>query len=169
MKKIVLMLICCLFAGQLLKAQTTKVYVLRHAEKSTVDPNDRNPSLAPEGKERADSLVSRFSGTKIDAIFSTEFKRTRETVTPLSLAQKVDIHQYLAAYTNSLADLIKKEYRGKTVVVVGHSDTVLPFIEALGAQRPMQALSDKDYDNLFTVTIDNNVAKATAEKFGKNN
>ena len=39
------------------------------------------------------------------------------------------------------------------MVVVGHSNTVLPLIEALGAARPVPELSDADYDYLFEVTL----------------
>jgi 2,3-bisphosphoglycerate-dependent phosphoglycerate mutase len=167
MKKNLLVLICCLFAFHNLKAQHTKIYVLRHAEKNTSDPKDKNPSLSPEGQERANNLVSRLSKEKIDAIFTTNYKRTIETVQPLATAQKASIHKYNPAYPKTLSDLIKKDYAGKTVLIVGHSDTVLELLEAFGVKRPMERLTDSDYDNLFLVTIDGTESKVAAEKFGK--
>jgi hypothetical protein len=37
-------------------------------------------------------------------------------------------------------------------LVVGHSNTVLEMIEALGGQRPIP-VKDQDYDYLFLLTI----------------
>ena len=47
--------------------------------------------------------------------------------------------------------MIKSEYPGKVVLVVGHSNTVSQTIEALGVSSAPPF--DGKYDNLFIVTI----------------
>jgi hypothetical protein len=42
---------------------------------------------------------------------------------------------------------------GKTVVVVGHSNTLLPLIESLGGTPPVEKIADNEFDFLFTVRI----------------
>ena len=39
------------------------------------------------------------------------------------------------------------------MLIVGHSNTVLETIEALGGTRPVAQLSDDDYDYLFKVVL----------------
>ncbi|GAC1369879.1 MAG: hypothetical protein NVSMB30_08010 [Hymenobacter sp.] len=53
----------------------------------------------------------------------------------------------------ALALRIRKDYVGKTVVVVGHSNTLLPLIESLGGTPPVEAIGENEYDYLFTVRI----------------
>ena len=52
-----------------------------------------------------------------------------------------------------LAAHIRQEYAGKTVIVVGHSNTLLPCIEVLGGTSLVKEIGDKEYSNLFTVRI----------------
>lgn len=42
---------------------------------------------------------------------------------------------------------------GKSVIVVGHSNTLLPCIAVLGGTSPVKEISDGEYSNLFTVRI----------------
>ena len=45
-----------------------------------------------------------------------------------------------------------RKHAGKTVLVVGHSNTVPSIIAALGAEKPAP-ICDLEYDNLYVVTI----------------
>ena len=73
---------------------TTVVYLVRHAEKS--ESTDRDGSLGPPlneaGRARAAVLVEVLAAEKITHIFSTDYRRTRETAQPLadSLGLKVE-------------------------------------------------------------------------------
>jgi len=60
-----------------------------------------------------------------------------------------------------------ERHRGQTVLVVGHSNTVLPLIDALGVARPVAELSDADYDYLFEVTLPTDgAATVQAHRYG---
>src|SRR5690606_13231161 len=65
---------------------TTVVVVVRHAEvENAADPD---PGLSIDGRERAARLARVLSQARpvrgLDAIFTSEFRRTQQTATPLS-------------------------------------------------------------------------------------
>ncbi len=129
----------------------TTVVLVRHAEKVLgVD----DPPLTAEGEQRAAKLVHVLGGLEIDTIYSTPFKRTWATASPLAkaLGQEVVETPYSPTYVEDLARKIRQEHAGDVVVVVAHSNTVPETIRALGvAEAP--AIPDDDYDNLFVVTF----------------
>lgn len=65
---------------------TTVVVIVRHAEAEA--GSDPDPALSVDGRERAARLAKMLSQARpvrgIDAIFSSEFRRSQQTVTPLS-------------------------------------------------------------------------------------
>jgi hypothetical protein len=72
-------------------AQTITTFILvRHAEKVMESGSD--PELKPEGVKRAESFVGLFTKSSIDAIYSTNYKRTRNTVTPLANAKSLTVN-----------------------------------------------------------------------------
>ena len=61
-------------------------------------------------------------------------------------------------------------FRGKTIVVVGHSNTVLEIIEALGGKKPFREIADNQYDNIFKIDISaRGKVKVLAQKYGDPN
>lgn len=129
----------------------TVVWVVRHAEK--VPDGSKDPDLTEEGRARAVALAERLKGEDLDAIFSTATVRTRATAEPLARALGEQVRLYESKDFPALKERILQGWRGGTVLVVGHSNTVLELIEALGGQRPVPALADEDYDFLFQVTM----------------
>jgi broad specificity phosphatase PhoE len=74
---------------------------------------------------------------------------------------------YEARQPDALAERLREQHLGQTVLVVGHSNTVLPLIDALGAARPVPELTDADYDYLFEVTLrPEGVATARVHRYG---
>jgi 2,3-bisphosphoglycerate-dependent phosphoglycerate mutase len=136
-------------------AQQTTVYVVRHAEKDLSNPSEKNPALNAEGLKRATDLLKTLKKEDITAIYSTNYNRTRQTAKPLAEKKGITVQDYAPADFNALAARIKSECAGKAVLVVGHSNTVLKIVEALGGQPPVQELNEeKDYDYLFKVVLD---------------
>ncbi|MEP6617744.1 MAG: phosphoglycerate mutase family protein [bacterium] len=139
-------------------AAPTTVIVVRHAEKAAEPAAD--PPLNAAGKARADALVDLVKDAGITAIVSTQFQRTRQTAAPL--AAKLGITTEIAdarlpQHPRLVADSVLAKYRGKTVLVVGHSNTVAAIVAALGAPLPA-SVCDAEYDNAFVVTIPANGA-----------
>lgn len=133
-------------------APFTTVYVVRHAEKDPT-PGLQDPPLTPAGEKRAVALRETLEKRRIVAIFTTNTARTRATIAPLATALKLPPIVYDAKKQQGVADQIKDEYRGKAVVVVGHSNTVLPLLEALGATPPVGQINDDEYSYLFEVKL----------------
>lgn len=153
----------------------TIVVLVRHAEKAAQPADD--PGLTPEGAARAEALIGTVGS--VDAIFTTQFARTRATAEPLARAREVSVTvvEYpvnpmagsggAAGYATALADRIRRDHRGHTVVVVGHSNTVPAIVEALGA-APVGDIAESEYDNLFIVVLPaEGAARLLRAKYGE--
>ncbi|MCC3152494.1 histidine phosphatase family protein [Hymenobacter sp. BT770] len=135
------------------KPRVTTVYLVRHAEKDTAASTLSDPPLSAVGEVRAQVLSQLLARRHPAALFTTDTKRTRATLAPLAAATRLEPQVYNPKETTALALRIRKEYLGKTVVVVGHSNTLLPLIESLGGTPPVESIADNEYDYLFTVRI----------------
>ena len=155
-----ILIVALLFISYSTFAQTT-IWVVRHAEKGTTPAND--PDLTTEGKARATELAKLLKDQKIAAVFSTPYKRTTQTGEPTAKQAGLSaVKNYDPADLPTFARQTLSQYIGKTILIVGHSNTVIPTIQAFGAEKPFATLDDEDYDHLFKVTLDDN-DKATVE------
>lgn len=147
------------------KAGTTTIYLVRHAEKVTTDPKDEDPGLTSAGYKRAEDLKLFLRNESIAAFFTTPYKRNQQTLVPIAQNRKPEV--YDAHDFKNLKTRILRDYAGKAVLVVGHSNTLLPIIEAFGGKKPLEQIADNQYDNLFKVIISpSGKAKVEALKFG---
>jgi phosphohistidine phosphatase SixA len=135
-------------------AQEAQVVILvRHAEKATEPPSD--VALSADGVARATALSDALADAGIDAIVTTQFRRTRETAAPLAAAlgvtpRVVDAGEDERAHVRAVADAVRGA--GRAVLVVGHSNTVPAIIGALGGPR-LEELCESEYANLFTLVL----------------
>ncbi len=159
-------LILLLFISCQTFAQTTTVWVVRHAEKATTPAND--PDLTPEGRARAAALAKQLKRQKIAAVFATPYKRTTQTgESTLKKAGLSEVKTYNPSDLPVFAKQVLQEYAGKNVLVVGHSNTIIPTVQAFGATKPFDTLDDEDYDLLFKVTIGpDKKAKLSVKRYG---
>lgn len=144
----------------------TTVVLVRHAEK--VD-DSRDPRLSEAGEERAQELARVLADVQFDAVLSTPFVRTRETGRPVAAQVGVPITEtpVTAAYASDLAARLRTDYAGRTVLVVGHSNTTPDVMRALGVPD-VQAIADNEYDDLFIVTLlPSGSARAVHLHYGK--
>lgn len=135
-------------------AHPTTVLLVRHAERDTSNPADRDPPLTADGAERARALATITTQTGVSAIYVTQFRRTQETALPsaeaLHLTPDVftvgaDVPQHADAV---VADILAR-HAGETVLVVGHSNTVPLIVERLGGAKP--AIGEDEFDRLFEI------------------
>lgn len=134
-------------------AQTTTIWVVRHAEKATTPGND--PDLSIEGKARATELAKQLKDQKIAAVFTTPYKRTNQTGEPvLKQAGLTEIQNYETADLVGFAKQILEGYPGREILVIGHSNTIIPTLKAFGLiTNASDLLDDEDYDKLYKLTI----------------
>ena len=128
---------------------TTTIYIVRHGEKvSEADTTD----LSAAGKQRAVALADTLANKGIDSIFTTPYRRTRQTAEPLAQRINVRMVEYPAKPNDAIINRVS-HIRGKTVLVVGHSNTILDIAKGLGTQPSMAKIESGDFDNLLRVRI----------------
>jgi broad specificity phosphatase PhoE len=137
-----------------LQATTTVIFV-RHAEKASVEGND--PELSEAGRLRAAELARQLVDADVvagvDAIYSTNYQRTEQTVKPVADALDLPITPYDAMNTETIMDEIVKLHKGKIILVVGHSNTIPELIANMGASKVVPPIAEDEYDNIYIVTI----------------
>ncbi|SIT93844.1 phosphoglycerate mutase family protein [Pontibacter indicus] len=147
--------------------EVTTVYLVRHAEKDTTDDNNEDPELTEVGHARAEALRALLEGQKVDALYATKYMRTGQTLYPLARERNIEVVQYEGHDFHGLKEQILQNHRGQTVVVAGHSNTLLPIIEAFGATKPFEEIADEQYRYLFKLTIrPDNTASVEVTEFG---
>lgn len=127
----------------------TTVVLVRHAEKQ--DASD-DASLSDAGRVRAAALARALADQRLGAVFTSQYRRTAETVAPVCAAQQLEPVVVPAADARGLAARIRRDAAGSTVLVCGHSNTLPAILRALGIAEP-PPIGDDDYDRLFVVTL----------------
>lgn len=145
-------------------APPSRYVLVRHAEKATQPAAD--PGLDPRGIARAAGLARRLASEPLQAVYATQFLRTRETATPTARNAGVAITAYDAAVAPAeFAAALRRRHASGTVLVVGHSNTVPGIVEALCACTTAPLREDQ-YDQLYTITFDGNgVARLQVERY----
>ena len=130
--------------------ETTTYYLIRHAEKDRSDSTNKNPVLTKKGFFRAERWSKIFSSTELDAIYSTNYDRTLMTASPTAKSKELEIQLY------DPRGLYDEEFReattGKTVLVVGHSNTTPAFVNAILGEDRYEDMDDMDNSSLYVVT-----------------
>lgn len=140
------------FAGQHVYGQPSKLttfILVRHAEKSTNHPND--PDLSDEGEFRAKGLAAKLEYAQIDVALSTPFKRTNQTLTPVTTQKDLDIIEYDPNDKNFIQK-IYKTYKGKSILIAGHSNTIPFYVNQL-ASTDLEQSDESEYDKIYIVTL----------------
>ena len=150
MKQIVLLFLL-FFSLDISSQECTEFFLIRHAEKDRSDLENKNPNLNEKGKLRALKWVEILDGINFDKIYSTNYNRTIQTVSPISKKLNIDVSIYSPSAL-SYKDFILKNY-GNKVLVVGHSNTIPGFVNGLINEKVYEQINDLNNSNLYTVTI----------------
>lgn len=144
-------------SGSALPARDTLIVLVRHAEKATDDPTD--PSLSSAGRARAQALAQVLAGSKVDAIYATQFRRTRDTAAPLAQSLNLEVQvrpidvATAAGYSKELAEHIRRTHAGQVVLVVGHSNTVPDLVAELSGVT-VPPIAESEYTRLYAIGLD---------------
>jgi 2,3-bisphosphoglycerate-dependent phosphoglycerate mutase len=138
-------------------AQSKLVILVRHAEKA--DATSPDPDLSAAGRERAQRLIRAIGKYRPGAFYSTDFIRTRETVTPLAAKRKKEVQIYDARKPQEMFDTILKSGT-KRHVVSGHSNTIPGLVNLITKKDLFKNLDDPEYSVIWVIRIkDGRVAK----------
>ena len=127
---------------------------MRHAEKGTNSPTD--PDLSTAGQARALVLKDSLNKVSVAAIYTTNYKRTQQTVAPTAAAKSLTPIIYQPSGLTALANKVLHDNLNQTVLIVGHSNTVLETIEAFNVARPIPGINESEYNYLFKITMKEN-------------
>lgn len=162
-------LIICLIILFVLSSCRQTYYIVRHAEKETVDSSatmmKNDPLLTEAGKQRAEELKEILKTKKIGYIFSTNTIRTRSTAELTRAHFKLAIEAYKPMPDSAF--ILQLKSLKKNVLIIGHSNTVDDLVNKLCGQIKIPSdLPDTAYDNLYVVIKKRNKWFFENRKFG---
>lgn len=138
--------------------QSTTYYLIRHAEKDRTNPKNEDPNLNNDGLKRAERWATYFEEYPIDQIYTTKYRRTKETIA--NTAKQKAISPILYDPHNIEMEKFLKETNGKNVLIVGHSNTIPKLVNTLIGKEEYKDMDDNDNSTLFKVTIKGEDKKA---------
>ena len=144
------------FAPSALLAQTTPatVILVRHAEKA-LEPKD-NPPLSETGRARAAAVVEMLLHAGVDVVYHSNRVRTHETARALGDSLRVPLVEVpltkLEPWVADIVARVRKDGGGRVSVVVGHSNTYGPVIEAFGGPK-IEEIVEERYDDVVILTV----------------
>jgi len=153
MKKLILTFIFLSLTLISYAQEITTYYFIRHAEKLRIDKTDKNPNLNFNGYKRAEAWKDVFSDVPFDAIYSTDYNRTKLTAKPTATSKNLPILLYNPNMMYSEA--FQNNTKGKTILVVGHSNTTNVFVNKILGIEKYNEINDNNNSNLYIVTISN--------------
>ncbi|MFD0861849.1 SixA phosphatase family protein [Sungkyunkwania multivorans] len=161
MKKLCMLVALLAFAvgGYAQDEDITTFYFIRHAEKDRTDPENRDPYLTEAGRQRAKKWASTFRSTTFDAVYSTKYRRTMETARPTAENNDLEIKIYDPKHIDAAS--FAKENAGKTILVVGHSNTTPMFVNQILGEKKFEAMDDNDNASLFVLIMADKKLKVT--------
>jgi len=137
------------------------IFLVRHAEKKS----GNNPALTIEGQQRAKKLAAMLEKVELDAVFSTNYKRTQATAAPTAAIHQLDILDYSPRELKAFSAMLENDYAGKNILVVGHSNTTPTLCGLLENNPAYDAFDESDYGNLIIITIADDGRKAVFLRF----
>ena len=126
----------------------TTVVLVRHAEKIS---KGRYTSLTNTGRRRAAALATELAARKPAALFTSDLKRSQETLRPLAEATGLPLRAWPYGDERALGAEILSEHGGETVVVCGHSGTLAQIARSLGWSGDFPGVIG--FDRIWTLTI----------------
>ena len=135
----------------------TTFILVRHAEKA--DDRTKNPNLSAEDYKRVEALTRLLERIDIDAVYSTDYKRTRNTVRQLASNREIEVQFYRPGDPAAIEKMIA-DHRGQTIVVSGHSNTIPGIANQLLGGKQFADFNESDYGNVLIVSITSGTTRA---------
>jgi broad specificity phosphatase PhoE len=149
---ILFLLICCLTACTTAPASKDNytLYLVRHAEKQA--DGSRDPELTEAGTHRAENLAGWFEDKDIRDVWSSDYKRTRDTAKPTLSKLGLKLKIYDAHDLPALSETLLSNQNN--ALIVGHSNTT-PELARLLCDCDIDDMDDLEYDRIIVVSIVN--------------
>lgn len=141
------------------------IFLLRHAEKEIKD-DENDVDLTIEGHLRSKAFALMMKDVKQGFIYSTQYKRTLQTITPLEEVWSIKAKVLPAQNPKELTENLLKNHCDQNVVVVGHSNTLPELIALLGIKEEI-TINDDQYGDLFIIKWSNGLPIMSIKYVGK--
>ena len=151
MKKNILICTFLFISSPCYSQEVTTYYLIRHAEKLRIDLSDQNPILNHQGVKRANTWKEVFTNVSLDAVYSTDYNRTKLTAKPTANSKNLPI--FLYDPKDMYSESFQHKTKGKAVLVVGHSNTTHIFANKVLGRDEYNQINDDNNSNLYIVSV----------------
>jgi 2,3-bisphosphoglycerate-dependent phosphoglycerate mutase len=132
------------------------VIIFRHADKEPLTEGDESePDISVEGQKRAVRLVKVLDKYKPARLFSTNYPRTIQTVTPLSRIKNLPVEFYEPGKMNELVEKILASENQRRIAVVGHNSTAFELANLFLRASKYTMPAESDYGRIWILRIKN--------------
>lgn len=127
--------------------------VVRHLH---TPEGQRDPDLTAQGQAAAQQLAGMLGSERVAAIYVTDYKRSRQTASPLAARLGLTPIVYDPRDTPGLVARVRQG--PWPVLIVGHSNTVPDIVAQLGGTRPAP-LAHPDFGDIWRIGADGATAR----------
>ena len=149
------------FAG-LMTLQAATIILVRHAEKA--GPTGDVP-LSESGVKRAALLAKMLAQSKVTAIYTSEYKRTKSTAAPLAQLLSIEPRTFSASDVDGLVSVLKAAPLNAVILVVTHSDRLPILAERLGVT--VKPVAETEYSRLLILNVSMANTTSLTLRFGE--
>lgn len=136
--------------------RTITVMIFRHADKEAPTEGDiTEPDLSIDGQKRAIRLVGVLEKYKPMRLFSTNYARTIQTVTPLSNIRKLPIEFYEPSEMDALVEKVLSFEKKRRVAIVAHNSTAFKLVNMFLKDEKYKMPPESEYGNVWILRIKN--------------
>lgn len=144
----------------------TSIYLVRHFEKQAPNLETGNDvALTDLGEENAQKLANWLSEAQLQHLFTTDYKRTRQSIAPVQDLTQLVLQIYQPQNLSTLAQSLM--LLDGNALVLGHSNTTGVLYGLLGCQEVL--LSESEYGDIFKVSFLATKPQVLCERFHLNN
>ena len=126
------------------------IYLVRHSEKELTSNNYSDPLLTQCGEQRSENLSSFLKDVPLDAIYSTNYNRTKNTALPTALSKELEIKEYNPEELKDFSKLLMENKQD--ALVVGHSNTT-GVLAGLLADEEIGEFDLEIYNRVYQVVV----------------
>lgn len=166
--KILLTILTLLASPILLQAQTTTLFIVRHAEFDKSATND-DPPLNAEGKTRVLELKKVLANTPVKTVYATKVLRGRQTAELFAESNHLPITDYrLEDDEKLLLKNLTHDFSGQNVLLIAHSGNIIELLNAATASGNYAKFQFDGFSDFFIITLtDGKPGIVTKIKYGK--
>lgn len=126
----------------------SEIYLVRHFQKQVVtEQSGKDVELTQEGRSNAERLAEHLKNKSITSIYSTNYKRTKQSAKPTSQLLNLGVAEYDPRDLETFAMRLLETQESH--LVVGHSNTTGVLFGLLGCEAII--LSEDDYGDIMVV------------------